>query len=103
VWRVCEVFILERVRLYGWLTRNESRLFVWITLTSFAVPKTLHNLTSTPSIIRKIRPMCVICSKNWGDCVGKPEGKRTLEEPRRRWLDIIQIVHRGSTAWYGLD
>jgi hypothetical protein len=34
--------------------------------------------------------------------VGKPEGKRSLERPRRRWGDNIKIDLR-ETGWYGRD
>ena len=38
--------------------------------------------------------------------VGKPEGKRTLGRPRRRWVDNIsmdlQEVERGYMDWIGL-
>jgi hypothetical protein len=34
--------------------------------------------------------------------VGKPEGKRPLERPRRRWLDNIKIGW-DEMGWYGLD
>jgi hypothetical protein len=34
--------------------------------------------------------------------VGKPEGKRPLGRPRRRWADNIKIVLR-ETGWYGMD
>jgi hypothetical protein len=58
----------------------------------------LHNeelcdLYSSPSIIRIItsRRMRWSCSINGGEeervYVGKPEGKRPLGRPRRRWLD----------------
>jgi hypothetical protein len=30
--------------------------------------------------------------------VGKPEGKRPLERPRRRWMDNIKMDLRG-TGW----
>jgi hypothetical protein len=30
--------------------------------------------------------------------VGKPEGKRPLERPRRKWVDNIKIVRR-EIAW----
>jgi hypothetical protein len=67
----------------------------------------LHNLYCSPSIIRIIksrrmrwagqvagmgekRNACMIL-------VGKPEGKRPLGRPRRRWEDNITM------GWYGLD
>jgi hypothetical protein len=34
--------------------------------------------------------------------VGKPEGKRPLGRPRRRWVDNIKIDLRG-TGWDGID
>jgi hypothetical protein len=35
--------------------------------------------------------------------VGKPEGKRPLERPRRRWDDNISMDLRARMGWYGLD
>jgi hypothetical protein len=32
--------------------------------------------------------------------VGKPEGKKPLRRPKRRWVDNIKIERMG---WYGLD
>jgi hypothetical protein len=34
--------------------------------------------------------------------VGKPEGKRPLGRPRRRWVDNIKMVLR-ETGWDGMD
>jgi hypothetical protein len=34
--------------------------------------------------------------------VGKPEGKRPLGRPRRRWLDNIKMDLR-ETGWDGMD
>jgi hypothetical protein len=38
--------------------------------------------------------------------VGKPEGKRPLRRPRRRWVDIIRTdlgeVRWGDVDWIGL-
>jgi hypothetical protein len=34
--------------------------------------------------------------------VRKPEGKRPLGRPRRRWVDNIKMDVR-ETGWYGLD
>jgi hypothetical protein len=34
--------------------------------------------------------------------VGKPEGKRTLGEPRRMWVDKIKTYLR-EIAWDGMD
>jgi hypothetical protein len=48
------------------------------------------------------------CSRNGdeknahGILLGKPEGKRPLGRPRRRWTDNIEMDLR-ETGWYGLD
>jgi hypothetical protein len=38
--------------------------------------------------------------------VGRPEGKRQLERPRRRWVDNIKTdlweIRRGGMDWIGL-
>jgi hypothetical protein len=34
--------------------------------------------------------------------VGKPEGKRSLGRPRRRWMDNIKIDHR-ELVWDDMD
>jgi hypothetical protein len=34
--------------------------------------------------------------------VGKPEGKRPLERPRRKWVDNIKMDLR-EIAWAGMD
>jgi hypothetical protein len=34
--------------------------------------------------------------------VGKPEGKRPLGRPRRRWVDNIKMDLR-EIGWYGMD
>jgi hypothetical protein len=34
--------------------------------------------------------------------VGKPEGKRPLGRPRRRWVDNI-IMDLGEIGWDGMD
>jgi hypothetical protein len=33
---------------------------------------------------------------------GKPEGKRPLRRPRRRWVDNNEI-DLGEIGWYGMD
>jgi hypothetical protein len=35
--------------------------------------------------------------------VGKPEGKRPLGRPRRRWVDNIKTDIGDRVEWYGLD
>jgi hypothetical protein len=34
--------------------------------------------------------------------VGKPEGRRTLGRPRRRWEDNIKM-HLREVGWWGMD
>jgi hypothetical protein len=34
--------------------------------------------------------------------VGKPEGKRPLRRPRRRWVDNIRMDH-GEVGWSDVD
>jgi hypothetical protein len=72
----------------------------------------LHRLYSSPSIIRmmKSRRMRWAGHKaRMGEkrnayriLVGKPEGKRALERPRRRWLDNIKVDLR-EIGWAGVD
>jgi hypothetical protein len=60
----------------------------------------LHNLYSLPDIIRQIELKRMRCAGNvarmgegrnlYRILVGKPEGKRPLERPRRRWEDGIK-------------
>jgi hypothetical protein len=38
----------------------------------------------------------------YGILVGKPEGKRPLGRPRRRWVDNIKIDFR-ELGWYGRE
>jgi hypothetical protein len=55
----------------------------------------------------KSREMSRACSTNgmkrtpYRILVGKPEGKKLLGIPRRRWVDNIKIDLR--MGWYGLD
>jgi hypothetical protein len=73
----------------------------------------LHNLFSSPSIIRMIRSR----GMRWAGygarmgekrnacriMLGKPEGKRPLGWQRRRWVDNIKMdLYRGRMGWYGL-
>jgi hypothetical protein len=74
----------------------------------------LHNLYSSPNIIRMIK----LRRMRWAGhvarkrekrnayriLVGKPEGKRPLGRPRRRWVGNIKIdLKRDRMGWYGLD
>jgi hypothetical protein len=59
----------------------------------------LHNLYSSPDIIRQIKAneVCRACGthgrgeKSVEGFGGKPEGKRPLGRPRRRWEDGIRM------------
>jgi hypothetical protein len=72
----------------------------------------LHNLYSLPRIIRiiKSRSMRLAWYVAWFredmnayiSLVWKPEGKRPLGRPRRRWVDNIQMDLR-EIVWSGLD
>jgi hypothetical protein len=76
----------------------------------------LHNLYSSPSIIRIIKSrrmrwvghVARIGEKRnaYRLLVGKPEGKRPLGRPRRRWIDNIKmdLVEIGLSVedWIGL-
>jgi hypothetical protein len=71
----------------------------------------LHNLYSSPSIIRmtKSRRMKwaghVARMENRNACstlVGKPDGKRPLGRPRRRWVDNNKMDLR-VIRWDGMD
>jgi hypothetical protein len=74
----------------------------------------LHDLYSSPSIIRimKLRRMRwawhvarMGAKRNaYRLLVGKPEGRRTLERPRHRWLDNIRmdLVEVDGVMWAGL-
>jgi hypothetical protein len=74
----------------------------------------LHDLYSSPSIIRIIKlgrmrlagHVAQMGEKRTANrlLVGKPEGKRPLGRPRRRWVDNIKmdLVEIGL-GWCGLD
>jgi hypothetical protein len=76
----------------------------------------LRNLLSSPSIIRIIksrRNKWAAYAARMGEnrnayklLVGKPEGKRPLGRPRRRWVDNIRMnlgeVEWGDVDWIGL-
>jgi hypothetical protein len=76
-----------------------------------------HNLYSSPSIIRIIKSRRM----RWAGhvarmeakgnvyrlLVGKPEGKRPLGRPRRRWIDnikmdLLEIIGLNAVDWIGL-
>jgi hypothetical protein len=72
----------------------------------------LHNLHSSPNIIRIIKPRrmrwaghVARIGETWNAyriLVGKPEEKRPLERPRRRWVDNIKIDLR-EIRWDCMD
>jgi hypothetical protein len=72
----------------------------------------LHNLYSSPSIIRMIKSRRMRRAGNvartganrnaYMILVGMSEGKRLLGRPRRRWVDNIKIDLR-EIGWDGMD
>jgi hypothetical protein len=72
----------------------------------------LHNLYSSPSIIRMIRSRRMRWAGHvvrmgekrnaYRILVGKPEGRRPLRRPRRRWMDNIKMDLR-EIGWDGID
>jgi hypothetical protein len=72
----------------------------------------LHNLYSSPNIIRMIKSRRMRWAGHvarmgekrnaYGVLVGKPEEKRTVGRPRRRWLNNIKMDLR-EIGWCGLD
>jgi hypothetical protein len=77
----------------------------------------LHNLYSSPSIIRMIKSRRMRWAGHiarmgekrnaYRILVGKPEGKRPLRRPRRRWVDNIKmdfrVVGRDGMDWIDLS
>jgi hypothetical protein len=75
----------------------------------------VHILYSSPDIIRQIKSRRMKWAghvarmaeeiKLYKLFVGKPEGKRPLERPRRRWEDGIRMDLReiGFGVWIGFD
>jgi hypothetical protein len=76
------------------------------------IPEELHNLYSSPSIIRMIKSrrmrwvghVARIGEKRnaYRILVGKPEGKRPLGRPRHRQVNNIKMDLR-YIAWDGID
>jgi hypothetical protein len=72
----------------------------------------LHNLYSSPDIIRQIKSRRMRWAghvartreerKLYKVLVGKPEGKRRLGRPRRRWEDGMRL-YLGDTGLGGVD
>jgi hypothetical protein len=72
----------------------------------------LRDLYSSPSIIRMIKSRRIKWDghvarmrEKWNPyriLVGKPEGKRPLGRPRRRWVEHIRM-DLGEVGWGGVD
>jgi hypothetical protein len=76
----------------------------------------LHHLYSSPSIFRIIKSRRMRWTGHvarmgeirnvYSLCVGKPEGKRLLERPRRRWIDNVKMdlleIVLNVVDWIGL-
>jgi hypothetical protein len=72
----------------------------------------LHNLYSSPNIIRMIKSRRMrwagLVARMWEKrnayriLVGKPQGKRPLGRPRCRWVNNIKIDLR-EIGWDGID
>jgi hypothetical protein len=72
----------------------------------------LHDLYSSPSIIRIVKSWRMRWAghvarmgekrKAYRLLVGKPEGKRSLGRPRRRWVDNIRM-DLGEMGWSDVD
>jgi hypothetical protein len=77
------------------------------------ISEELHNLYSSPSIIRIIKSRWAGHVARMGEkrnvyrlLVGKPEGKRPLGRPRCRWVDNIKMdlleIGLNVVDWIGL-
>jgi hypothetical protein len=71
----------------------------------------LHDLYSSPSVIRIMKARRIRWAghvarmgEKRNACrllVGKPQGKRPLRRPRRKWVDLLEIGW-GGVDWIGL-
>jgi hypothetical protein len=100
-------------RYYNAISEKTTTVFRQTLSTTHAE---LHKLYSSPDIIRQIKSRrmmwaghlaCMGEGRNvYGVLVGKPEGKRPLERPRRRWEDGIKMDFRetgcGGVEWIHL-
>jgi hypothetical protein len=82
----------------------------------FTYNEELHNLYSSPSIIRIIKSRRMRWEGHvarmgekgnvYSLLAGKPEGKRPLGRPRHRWIDNIKMdlleIGLGVVEWIGL-
>jgi hypothetical protein len=72
----------------------------------------LHNLHSSPNVIRMIKSRRMRWEGHvarmgkmrnaYRILVGKPEGKKPLGRPRRRWVENIKMDFR-DIGWDGVD
>ena len=106
--RVFENMVLRRI--FG--PRRDEVAREWRRLDN----EELNDLYSSPNIVRVIKPRRmrwaghVACMGEergaYRVLVGKPEGKRSLGRPRRRWVDNIRMdlqeVGGGYVDWIGL-
>jgi hypothetical protein len=66
----------------------------------------IRNLSTRRAVVKKGPPKMVLEERKvWRVLVGKPEGKRPLGRPRRRWKDGIRIGLReaGWGLWSGFS
>jgi hypothetical protein len=87
--------------IVNWFIANK---FVLNIIKTNVINEELHNLYTSPSIIRMIKSRrmrwaghVARMDEKWNAkriLVGKPEGKRSLGRPRRRWVDNIKMDHR---------
>jgi hypothetical protein len=108
---ITPLFVLKKYMLYESLTYSVSS-----SLSCYISTEELRDLYSSPSIIRVIKSRRM----RWAGHVaqmgekrnayrllaGKPEEKRPLGRPRRRWVDNIRMglgeVGWGDVDWIGL-
>jgi hypothetical protein len=86
-------------------------MMMMIIIITIVIIITVHNLYSSPSIIRMIKSKRMRWAgfvRMWAKrntyriLVGKPDGKRPLGRPRRRWVYIIKMDLR-EVGWDGVD
>jgi hypothetical protein len=98
--------------------RLQTKIYIMIIHGSYYVMhnEELHNLYSSPSIIRIMKPRRMRWAGHvarMGEkrnvyrlLVGKAEGKRPLGRPRRRWIDNIKMdlleIGVNVVDWIGL-
>jgi hypothetical protein len=64
----------------------------------------LNDLYSSPNIIRVIKSRTVRWAGHvaYSILVGRPEGRRPIGRPRRRWEDNIKM-NLQEVGWWGMD